>query len=39
MDGINFYRKDGKIEAFEKSFSSPEKLEDVIQQMASNAIV
>lgn len=30
-----FIEKDGKIEAFEKSFSSPEKLEDVIQQMAS----
>lgn len=30
-----FIEKDGKIEAFEKSFSSQEKLEDVIQQMAS----
>lgn len=30
-----FIEKDGKIKAFEKSFSSPEKLEDVIQQMAS----
>ena len=30
-----FIEKEGKIEAFEKSFSSPEKLDDVIQQMAS----
>ena len=30
-----FIEKGGKIEAFGKNFSSPEKLDDVIQQMAS----
>lgn len=30
-----FVERAGKIEAFQKTFSSPEKLDDVIQQMAS----